>query len=123
MSGRERFDDGTLGRLIGAGRAPRDPATLTRAMARVRAAARDETRDPAWLTWLARPMTVAAAASLLVVSVVAGVWYGGGDTVRRVVAGTSVATTGTSSDLIGSLLTDETSTSTSGGTLDSGTVR
>ena len=45
-----------------------EPAPGT--MARVRA--RLEQREPRWLTWLARPVTLAASAGLLVVSA----WFG-----------------------------------------------
>jgi len=115
---RDPWDDEILARLLAARSAPADPATVGRAVARLRAgaAARDPF-EPAWLTWLARPAALATAASLLVVSLGAGVWLAG-----RPATGTAATTTST--DLIGSLLTDDSGTDTvlGGAGLDSGST-
>ena len=116
MTTRDPLDDETLARLLAARTAAADPATRARALARVRAGETARgAREPAWLAWLARPVAVATAASLLVVSLGAGVWLAG-----RPGTGTPATTTGT--DLIGSLLTDDGSTDTmlGGAGLDSG---
>ena len=55
-------------RVAAALHADPDPATLERARARVVALG----AGPAWVRWLARPAALAAAATLLVVSIVAG---------------------------------------------------
>jgi anti-sigma factor RsiW len=112
------YDDELLARLLAARSATRDPATLTRALARVRTGAASRgALEPVWLAWLGRPITLATAASLLVVSLGAGVWLA-----DRPASGTTATTTGT--DLIGSLLTDESGTDTvlGGAGLDSGST-
>lgn len=118
MTTRDPFDDETLAQLLAARSAAADPATRARALARLRAgvAARDAL-EPAWLAWLARPVAVATAASLLVVSLGAGVWLAG-----RPATGAAATTTGT--DLIGSLLTDDSGADTvlGGSGLDSGST-
>jgi len=114
--GRGRFDDTGLARLLVAGRASGDPATLERALTRLAAT----TREPAWLAWLTRPGAVAAAAAMLVVSVGAGIWYGGG-----LSTGATTAAYGSSanpSDLLGALLADAPD-ATTGVAGDSGWVR
>jgi hypothetical protein len=116
--GHDRFDDERLARLLGASAASSDPATLTRAMARVRVAG----HEPAWLGWLERPAALVAAASLLVVSLGAGVWYGRGAALSETTVTSGTATT--DSDLLGSLLAGEAGAdATGGGVIDSGGVR
>lgn len=120
MTSPERFDDGILARLLGARHATGDPATLARALARVRSGAVPRGAfEPAWLAWLGRPVALVTAASLLVVSLGAGIWIGGRATPRA--ASTTRATT----DLIGSLLADEGGADTvlGDGGIDSGTVQ
>jgi len=120
VSGRGRIDDERLARWLAAGVAPADPATLARALARLG----ESEREPAWLAWLARPRALAAAASLLVVCVAAGVWYGDGDNPRASSAAGGGTTVSASSDLLGSLLADEGAASAgAGGVRDSGGVR
>ena len=104
MTTRDPWDDETLARLLAARSAPADPATALRAMARLgTVAASRATLEPGWLGWLGRPAALATAASLLVVSLGAGVWLAG-----RSVTGTAATTAAaTSTDLIGSLLTDD----------------
>ena len=98
--GRGRFDDAGLARLLAAGRARGDAATLRRALTRLAA----PSREPAWLRWLTRPTAVAAAAAMLVVSVGAGIWYGGGLSTGATTA--AYGSSASSSDLLGSLLAD-----------------
>jgi hypothetical protein len=115
------LSDETLARLLAARRAAADPATRARAIERVRGGLRAPGAvEPVWLAWLGRPAALATAASLLVVSLGAGVWLAG----RPSSSVTAVATTTTSTDLIGSLLTDESGTDAviGGAGLDSGSA-
>ena len=68
MNDRDRQDEPRWLRLAAALHADPDAATLARARARITARG----AGPAWIRWLARPVTLAAAAALLVVSVVGG---------------------------------------------------
>lgn len=118
MTTRDPWDDETLARLLAARSAAADSATRSRALARVRAGETGRgALEPAWLAWLARPVAVATAASLLIVSLGAGVWLAG-----RPTTGTTATTSGT--DLIGSLLTDDNGTDAAigGAGLDSGST-
>ena len=125
MTTRDPLNDETLARLLAARRAPADPATRARAIERVRGGLRSPggspgMLEPVWLAWLERPAALATAASLLVVSLGAGVWFAE----RPSSSVTTVATATTGTDLIGSLLTDESGTDAviGGAGLDSGST-
>jgi anti-sigma factor RsiW len=116
---RDPLNDEALARLLAARRAAADPATRARAIERVRGGLRSPgALEPAWLAWLERPAALATAASLLVVSLGAGVWFA-----ERPSSGVTTAAT-TTTDLIGSLLTDESGTDAviGGAGLDSGSA-
>ncbi len=69
MTDETRREDEQLDRLLASVRADAEPALWTRVRARIEAAE----RRPRWLAWSMRPAALAAALSLLVVSVVASV--------------------------------------------------
>ncbi len=71
MSDPDRHDERPLLRLLAASQAEPDGAPLHRALARL--AARDS-GEPAWFEWIAKPIALASACALLVMSVSASFW-------------------------------------------------
>lgn len=100
MSANERDGrDTRIERLLGATHASANPVVLTRARARI--AARASAGEPAWLRFLGRPVALAAACGLLVVSLGVSISVIRSDRNLRTVA----ATTNTS--LVAALLDDD----------------
>ncbi len=60
----QKREDDRLDALLSAVRAEPDPRVWTRARARLAA----EREEPRWVTWLGRPVTLAASAAMLVVA-------------------------------------------------------
>ena len=90
-------DDERLVRWLGATALRREPATLARALARVRA----EAELPAWIRVFARPRALWTAAGLLCVSVALSGWLLVGDPAGR------GASHGATSDILATLLGED----------------